>query len=125
MARWTGVLVIAPLLWCLFFFVFDSLLGDLRASPWGLLALVLISHFAPESGISGLIYLLTFGVETLVFCAFFAAWFAPIFAIPILGPDRKSRPLSISLRFSPARLVHAERGPSAFPAKPPEDNPSR
>jgi hypothetical protein len=89
LAKWTGILVVAPLLWCLFFFVFDSLLGDLRASPWGLLALALIAHLAPEGGLGGLIYFLSFGVEMLVFCALFANWVAPIFAIPILGPDRK------------------------------------
>jgi hypothetical protein len=90
LARWTGVLVIAPLLWCLFFVVFDSVLGDLRATPWGLLALSLISFYAPESGLTGMIYLLTFGLEILVFCAFFATWFAPIIATPILGPDRRA-----------------------------------
>jgi hypothetical protein len=89
MAKWVGVLVIAPLLWLLLFVVFDSLVGDLRATPWGLLAAASIGHVAPEGAITGLIHFLTFGVEILVFCAFFATWVAPIFAIPILGPDRR------------------------------------
>jgi hypothetical protein len=89
LAKWTGVLVVAPLLWCMFFIVFDSLVGDVRASPWGILAFSLVSFIAPEGGLSGLIYLLTFGSEALIFCAIFAAWFAPVFAIPILGPDRQ------------------------------------
>ena len=89
MATWTGVLVIAPLVWFILFVVYDSLFGDLRATPWGLLVVALFSHFAPEGALTGVIYQLTFGVETFVFCAFFATWFAPIFAIPLLGPDRR------------------------------------
>ena len=93
-AKWVGVLLLAPVLYCMLFMAFDALFGDLRASPWGILAFSLVSFYAPEGGLSGLIYLLTFGTEILVFCAFFATWFAPIFAIPILGPDRQriSRP---------------------------------
>jgi len=87
--RWVGVLIVAPLLWCLMFVVFDSLFGDLRSSPWGLLALALISHAAPELGITGVIYLVTFSVEVLLFCAIFATWIAPFFAILVLGPDRR------------------------------------
>jgi hypothetical protein len=89
-AKWTGVLVIAPLLWFVLFVVFDSLFGDLRVSPWGLLAMALISHVAPEGGLSIMIYLLTFGTEILVFCALFATWIAPIFAVPVLGSDRRN-----------------------------------
>jgi hypothetical protein len=87
--KWVGVLVLAPLLWCMLFIEFDSLFGDLRATPWGLLALALITHVAPEGGLSNMIYLLSFGVEALVFSAFFATWFAPLLAIPILGPERQ------------------------------------
>ena len=92
MYQWLGVLVIAPIVWLLFFVVFDSLLGDLRTTPWGLLALVLISHIGPEGGITGVIYLLSFGVEILVFCALFAKWVAPIVAVTVLGPERKLLP---------------------------------
>ncbi len=88
LARWTGVLILAPLLWCLLFIEFDSILGDLRTTPWGLLALALITHVAPEGALSNMIYLMTFGVEIIVFCAFFAAWFAPLIATSLLGPDR-------------------------------------
>ena len=106
-AKWTGVLVIAPLLWCTLFVVFDSLFGDVRDSPWGLLALVQISHFAPEGGTSLLIYLLTFGTEIFLFCAIFATYVAPIFAIPILGPDRKRTPRNVS--FPPALTPRVPR----------------
>ena len=100
LTRWVGVLVIAPLLWFLLFVVFDSLFGDLRATPWGLLVIAMFSHSAPEGALIGVIHLMTFGLETLVFCAFFATWVAPIFAIPVLGPDRR-RAAPISLQTQP------------------------
>ncbi len=89
LAEWKGVLLIAPLLWFIFFVVYDSLFGDLRSAPWGLLAAVDIAHAAPENGVTGVIHLLTFGTEGLVFCAVFAAWFAPAVASIILGPGRE------------------------------------
>jgi hypothetical protein len=100
MDQWRGVLLIAPLTWLLFFVVFDSLLGDLRTTPWGLLALVMISHSAPEGGLTGVIYLLSFGIEILLFCALFAKWAAPFVALAVLGPVRK--PLS-----NPVTAIHS------------------
>jgi hypothetical protein len=103
LATWTGVLVIGPLMWCIFFVAYDSLLGDLRATPWGLLALALISHIAPEGGLSGVIGLMAFGIEIFTFCAFFAAWFAPLIASALLGPRRtkSTRNLPISAPVKP------------------------
>jgi hypothetical protein len=69
--------------------MYDLFFGDLRASPWGLLALALISHFAPETALTGAIYHITFGIESLTFCAIFATWIAPIFAILVLGRERQ------------------------------------
>jgi hypothetical protein len=90
LAKWVGVLVVAPIIWCLLFVVFDSLFGDIRATPWGLLALTIISHAAPELGITGVIYVVTYSVEVLLFCAFFATWVAPILATAVLGPERRT-----------------------------------
>lgn len=90
MKKWLGVLVIAPLVWLSMFVLFDSLCGDLRTTPWGLLVLAFLAHTAPEGAISDLIYFMTFGTEALLFCAFFAKWVAPFFAIPVLGPDRRN-----------------------------------
>jgi hypothetical protein len=85
MARWIGVLVVAPLVWFLLFIIFDSLFGDLRATPWGLLALALISHTAPEGSLNGTIYLLTLGTEILLFSALFATWIGPVIASTVIG----------------------------------------
>jgi hypothetical protein len=97
MARWVGVLVAAPLIWFLLFLVFDSLFGDLRATPWGLLVLAQISHIAPEAALNGAIYFLTFGAAIYTFCALFATWVAPVFAVAVLGRNRIRAPQEISL----------------------------
>jgi hypothetical protein len=104
MARWVGVLVVAPLIWFLLFIVYDSLFGDLRATPWGLLVVALFSHSAPEGALTGVISLLTFMTEALIFSAFFATWVAPLLAIPFLGPDRRA--VAPQPTFQPARIPH-------------------
>jgi hypothetical protein len=96
MEKWIGVLLIAPALWLMLFVVFDNLLGDLRHTPWGLLGIALISHTAPEGQLNGTIVLLTFGIEVLVFCAFFSKWVAPYLAVAFLGPPKLSEPMFIS-----------------------------
>ena len=100
-AKWVGILVVAPLLWLLLFVVLDSLIGDIRTSPWGLLVLALLSHTAPEGMLSGVIAFLTFGVEAVVFCALFATYVAPLFAIAVLGPVRRVSAPRPSFRNAP------------------------
>ena len=48
--RWTGIFIVAPILWIMLFTLYDSLCGDARKVPWGLLAIVLFAHIAPEGG---------------------------------------------------------------------------
>lgn len=91
MARWTGVLIIEPLVWLAFFVVWESLLGKLNSTPWGLIALVLVAHIAPEGGITGDIHLMTFGSETLIFCALFTVWVAPALGDMVIGPGKTGR----------------------------------
>jgi hypothetical protein len=88
MARWTGVLVIAPLVWLAFFVAWDSLLGRLNSTPWGLIGLVMVAHIAPEGGLSGAIHLITYGSETLIFCALFTIWIAPALGDMVIGPRK-------------------------------------
>jgi hypothetical protein len=106
MAKWVGVLVVAPLLWFLLFTILDSLFGDIRTTPWGLLALAMISHLAPEGSLTGTIGLMTFGVVTLSFCAYFATYGAPIIAVAVLGPDRR---ISRSIPLRTASTVRVPR----------------
>ena len=96
MDKWVGVILVAPLVWLVLFVLFDSLFGDLRTTPWGLLVLAMLAHTAPEGALTGLIALMTFGTEALVFCVYFSKWAAPFFAIAVLGPERKmTRPFSL------------------------------
>jgi hypothetical protein len=106
MDQWVGVLVVAPLIWLLLFFVFDSLFGDLRASPWGLLVIALVSHVAPEGALNGVINLLTFGTEIFLFCAVFATWLAPVFSTIVLGPDRRRIVRRLSFNDRLARIPY-------------------
>jgi hypothetical protein len=80
LARWMGVLLILPVLWIMLFTLYDSLCGDVQASPWGLLALVITAHIAPEGGLSGIIYMLWFSAISIIFAAL-----AAIYVMPVLG----------------------------------------
>ncbi len=104
-AKWVGIFVVAPLIWLVLFIFYDWLIGDIRATPWGLLVFAQLSHTAPEGMLSGLIHFLTFDTEIFIFCALFATWVAPLFAIAVLGPDRR-RP---AIRFAfQAPLAHRQ-----------------
>jgi hypothetical protein len=52
----------------------------------------MLSHSAPEGMITGLIAIMTFGTEALLFCAFFASRIAPYFSVIVLGPDKRIQP---------------------------------
>lgn len=93
MDKWIGLLVVGPALWLMLFVVYDNLLGDLRTTPWGMLAFALLSHTAPEGGLNGTIWMVTFGLEILLFCAFFSRWIAPYIAVAFLGPKAGPEPV--------------------------------
>lgn len=78
--RWMGVLLLLPALLIMFFTLFDSLCGDVQASPWGLLALVITAHIAPEGGLGGIIYMMWFSAISIIFAAL-----AAIYVMPVLG----------------------------------------
>lgn len=78
MARWTGVLLVAPALWFMCFFMMDFVCGDTRRSPWGLLMVAMCSHIAPEGMMNGPFYLTTIGPLTVVFVSFLAAYVLPL-----------------------------------------------
>jgi hypothetical protein len=86
--RWTGVLVLAPILWIMLFTLFDSLCGDTRKSPWGLLVVVSFAHIAPEGGVGILIYVMGYGTLTLLFAAFTVTYLMPILGELLIGPSR-------------------------------------
>ncbi len=77
LARWVGVLVVAPLIWILLFVTMDSLCGDVRRSPWGLLVIALFAHVAPEGMLDGAIYTFGYGSLSVLFGALASAYVMP------------------------------------------------
>ncbi len=75
---WFGVFLLAPALWFLLFTVFDSLCGDTRKSPWGLIVLVLYSHAAPEGDINAIIYMIFYSAFGVIFAAVIGAYVTPV-----------------------------------------------
>ncbi len=84
---------------------------------------LLVSHYAPETALTGVIHLLTYGTEILVFCALFATWVAPVFASAILRPGAPDRgppayPPCSGRVLTPGRIGY---GPGR-PLPPPDQN---
>jgi hypothetical protein len=101
MLRWEGVLLLAPALWIMFFAMFDSLCGDVRKAPWGLLSLVACAHIAPEGGLAILIYTMGYGAVTIFFAAFTITYIMPILGEIMIGPSRKTVRFRDPLRIKP------------------------
>ena len=76
-ARWVGVLVIEPIALFILFFISDSLSGDVRKSPWGLLYIALFVHYAPEGLLPGVAYMTTTGAETVLLAVFLSGLVFP------------------------------------------------
>jgi hypothetical protein len=103
--RWTGILIIAPILWTILFILYDSLCGDLRKAPWGLFVALAFAHLAPEGGIGGVIN--SFGnlAAGIVFAALMGTYIMPIFGEILIGPGRKT--VRVGEPFLHARTVPA------------------
>ncbi len=86
-AKWTGVLVVAPLIWILLFTIFDALCGNAQKSPWGLLVVALFAHIAPEGMLDGAIYTMWFGAWSIIIAALAAAYLLPIIGTLVAGPE--------------------------------------
>jgi hypothetical protein len=86
---WTGILIIAPILWTMLFTLFDSLCGDVRKSPWGLIAIMSFAHVAPEGGIGAMIYDMGYLTLGILFAAWTATYVMPLLGQLLIGPNRK------------------------------------
>jgi hypothetical protein len=108
---WYGIFLLAPAIWLLLFTIFDSLCGDIRKTPWGLLVMVLFAHAAPEGDINSMIYLCFFGGFAIVFAAFTGAYVMPVIGTFFIGPE------GITLRRgAPVRAIPGRLRPPASPA---------
>jgi len=102
--RWAGIFIVAPLLWIMLFALFDSLCGDVRKHPWGLLVIVLFAHVAPEAMLGGVIYMLWYGAIGIVFAALAAAYVMPILGSIFTGRGGTSIGRIRPIRSIPRRL---------------------
>ena len=92
-AKWFGVLVVEPILWIITFVILDSLCGDLRKSPWGILVLAFFAHIAPEGALQGLFYMMSYGTLIVLVVAYFSAYVMPLLASLVSPPKRNVIPI--------------------------------
>jgi len=85
MNMWLGIIIVGGTVWTLLFIVTDVICGDLRKSPFGLLAMVGFAHVAPESLIAALVYFIFFTNFGIVVAILFCAYFAPILGTLLSG----------------------------------------
>jgi len=104
LAGWPGIFFLAPALWLLLFAVFDSLCGDVRLSPWGLLVMVSFGHLAPEGGVSEIAYAVGYLAFGIVFAAVMGAYLMPIVGTLFIGPEGISIRRGAPIRSIPNRL---------------------
>ncbi len=120
-AKWLGVLLVEPVVMFIMFLVMDSLSGDVRVSPWGLLFIAMSAHYAPEGEMPGTIWIATYGAEGVIFAAIISGYVTP-FLSRMLTMGRKvtgvGRPAAFRAQPSPRRLgeaaVQAEGGGSVL-----------
>jgi hypothetical protein len=106
LAGWKGVFLLAPAIWFFLFLIFDSLCGDIRKIPWGLLVVVLYSHAAPEGDIGTMVYMCFYTVYAIVFAGIMGAYVMPVLGTFFIGPEgimiRRGKPIrSIPNRLRP------------------------
>ncbi len=109
LGRWVGMLVLAPCLWFALFMLFDSLCGDVRKSPWGLLALTYFAHIAPEGLLAGIVYAMGYVTFAITFAAVLTGYVMPILGGLIIGPGNKAggRRIVTPLRGATPRALRA------------------
>jgi hypothetical protein len=85
MNEWLGIVIVGGIVWTLLFIFTDVVCGDLRKSPFGLLAMVAFAHVGPESLIAGLVYFIFFNNFGIIVAILFCAYFAPILGTLLSG----------------------------------------
>jgi hypothetical protein len=110
---WNGIFFLAPVVWFCLFTIFDSLCGDTRKSPWGLLVLAIYAHAAPEADVGGIIYMCMYTVIAIVLAAVLGTYIMPLIGTLFIGPEgimiRRGRPVqSIPPRRLPVAPMKAD-----------------
>ncbi len=101
---WKGVFLLAPATWFFLFLIFDSLCGDVRKTPWGLLVMVLFAHAAPEGDITAIIYMCCYTVYAIVFAGIMGAYVMPVIGSFFIGPQGIMIRRGVQVRSIPNRL---------------------
>jgi hypothetical protein len=102
---WLGVFLLAPAIWLLLFTIFDSLCGDIRKTPWGLVAMVLFVHAAPEGDINTMVYLCFYTAFAIIFASFTGAYVMPVIGTFFIGPEGITLRHGAPIRSIPGRLL--------------------
>ena len=102
---WRGIFLLAPAIWLLLFTIFDSLCGDVRKAPWGLLVTVLFAHAAPEGDINSIIYMCFYVGFAIVFAAVMGAYVMPVLGTFFIGPEGIILRRGAPIRAIPNRLL--------------------
>ncbi|MDQ2834437.1 MAG: hypothetical protein M3Y50_11945 [Acidobacteriota bacterium] len=125
MTGWPGVIFLAPLAWFVLFWVFDSLCGDVRQAPWGLMVMLMFSHSAPEGDITAIIYVFTTGAFGVAFASLMTAYVMPIIGSFFIGPEavflKRARPIRSIPRRIPSRLASLTPLAPLTPTRSPEN----
>jgi hypothetical protein len=87
-AGFFGVAILVPSILFLLFIVMDSLSGDVRKAPWGILFCVLVTHSAPEGMLGGQVYVFTYGAFGIAVVALLAKYLLPILSGVITNTER-------------------------------------
>jgi hypothetical protein len=101
---WLGIFIVTPILWIIMFTLFDSLCGDVRLSPWGLIIALSYAHSAPEGGISGVIYAIGFMTVAVLFAACLVTYLMPVVGQFIIGPNQNIIRPTNPIRSRPNRV---------------------
>jgi hypothetical protein len=104
LAGWKGLFLLAPAVWFSLFVIFDSLCGDVRKTPWGLLVIVLFTHAAPEGDITTIIYMCFYTVYAIVFAGIMGAYVMPVVGSFFIGPQGIMLRRGAPIRSIPNRL---------------------
>ena len=104
MAGWRGIFLLASSTWFFLFLIFDSLCGDVRKTPWGLLVIVLFAHAAPEADITAIIYMCFYTVYAIVFAGIMGAYVMPVIGTFFIGPEGIMIRRGAPIRSIPNRL---------------------
>jgi hypothetical protein len=104
LAGWKGLFLLAPANWFFLFVIFDSLCGDVRKTPWGLLVMVLFAHAAPEGDITTIVYMCFYTVYAIVFAGIMGAYVMPVVGSFFIGPQGIMLRRGAPIRSIPNRL---------------------